>query len=82
MAFIGGQRPSVSRLVGHFCRAYSGEMKKDDSITMRLTREAKAKLKELAAADGRKLANYVTRVLESHIEQKERKAHKKSLSNK
>ena len=44
--------------------------------------EAKAKLKELAAADGRKLANYVTRVLESHIEQKERKAHKKSLSSK
>ena len=57
-------------------------MKKDDSITVRLTREAKAKLKELAAADGRKLANYVTRVLESHIEQKERKAHKKSLSSK
>ena len=57
-------------------------MKKDDSITVRLTRESKAKLKELAAADGRKLANYVTRVLESHIEQKERKVHKKSQSNK
>ena len=72
----------MSHLVGHFCRAYSGEMKKDDSITVRLTRESKAKLKEFAAADGRKLANYVTRVLESHIEQKERKARKKSQSHK
>lgn len=38
----------MSRLVGHFYRAYSGEMKKDDSITVRLTRESKAKLKEFA----------------------------------
>jgi predicted DNA-binding protein len=53
-------------------------MKKDDSITVRVTRETKAKLKAFAKADGRKLANYVSRVLDTHVEQKERRKRKKN----
>lgn len=42
-------------------------MKKDTSVNLRLTSELRAKLQRLADADGRKLSNYIERVLEGHV---------------
>ena len=44
-------------------------MKKDTSVNVRLTSELRAKLQRLADADGRKLSNYIERVLSAHAEE-------------
>jgi predicted DNA-binding protein len=43
-------------------------MKKDTSVNLRLTAELKSKLQRLADLDGRKLSNYIERVLVAHVE--------------
>ncbi len=48
--------------------SYSGLMKKDASVNLRLTSELRSKLQRLADADGRKLSNYIERVLVAHVE--------------
>jgi hypothetical protein len=45
-------------------------MKKDASVNVRLTSELRAKLQDLADADGRTLSNYIERVLNAHAEAK------------
>jgi predicted transcriptional regulator len=45
-------------------------MKKDASVNVRLTSDLRAKLQDLADADGRTLSNYIERVLNSHAEEK------------
>lgn len=47
---------------------YSGCMKRDSSVNIRLTTELKQKLQKLADADGRKLSNYIERILLAHIQ--------------
>ncbi len=42
-------------------------MKKDTSVNVRLTSELREKLQELADADGRKLSNYIERLLTAHV---------------
>lgn len=48
-------------------------MKKDTSVNVRLTRELRSDLQSLADADGRKLSNYIERVLQAHVERTLRK---------
>lgn len=43
-------------------------MKKDTSVNVRLTSELREKLQLLADADGRKLSNYIERVLAAHVQ--------------
>lgn len=43
-------------------------MKKDTSVNVRLTSELRSRLQRLADADGRKLSNYIERVLAAHAE--------------
>lgn len=43
-------------------------MKKDASVNVRLTSELREKLQKLADADGRKLSNYIERLLVAHVE--------------
>ncbi len=47
-------------------------MKKDASVNVRLTSELRQKLQRLADADGRKLSNYIERLLAAHVEEKGR----------
>ena len=47
---------------------YSADMKKDASVNVRLTSELRSKLQGLADADGRKLSNYIERLLTAHVE--------------
>ncbi len=50
---------------------YSADMKKDASVNVRLTSELRSKLQSLADADGRKLSNYIERLLAAHVEELE-----------
>ena len=43
-----------------------------ETITIRLGKSAKARLQALANADKRKLASYLTLVLERHLEESEK----------
>lgn len=45
-------------------------MKKDAAVNVRITSELKAKLQRLADEDGRKLSNYIERVLSQHVDEK------------
>jgi len=45
-----------------------GSMKKDTSVNVRLTSELRLKLQRLADADGRKLSNYIERILSAHVQ--------------
>ncbi len=42
-------------------------MKKDTSVNVRLTSELRTKLQQFADADGRKLSNYIERILAAHV---------------
>ena len=68
------QRCTSQRLVVSIAALYSGGMKRDSSVNVRLTTELKAKLQKLADADGRKLSNYIERVLLAHIQSGEPEA--------
>lgn len=47
---------------------YSGPMKKDTSVNVRLTSDERAELQRLADADKRKLSDYIRLVLQAHLE--------------
>jgi predicted DNA binding CopG/RHH family protein len=53
-------------------RPTAAGMKKDTSVNVRLTAELKGKLQRLADADGRKLSNYIERVLGAHVQAMEK----------
>lgn len=46
--------------------------KRDETLHVRTKWQTKAKLQKYADAEGRKLSNYVDRVLEAHVAQRER----------
>ncbi|MBS5937736.1 hypothetical protein [Clostridium sp.] len=43
---------------------------KNDRLTIIINKETKNKLAKIAEADGRSISNYVSRLIEKHVEEK------------
>jgi hypothetical protein len=58
------------------CESYvdgGGQMVRETSVNVRITRELRAKLEKLAAEDKRSLSGYVEKLLREHVERHERR---------